>query len=29
LSEVLAGCAARDIERGTPVSWDLVSKQCG
>ncbi|HZQ68417.1 MAG TPA: pseudaminic acid synthase [Terriglobales bacterium] len=29
LPEVLAGCAARDIERGTPVSWDLVSKRCG
>jgi len=29
LPEVLTGCASRDIERGTPVSWDLVSKQCG
>jgi N-acetylneuraminate synthase len=29
LPEVLASLATRDIERGTPVSWDLVNKQCG
>lgn len=29
LPEVLASRASRDIERGTPVSWDLVNKQCG
>ncbi len=29
LPEILASLAARDIERGTPVSWDLVNKQCG
>ncbi len=27
LPEVLAGHAACDIERGTPLSWDLVSRQ--
>ena len=26
LAEVLGKCAARDIERGTPVSWDLLVK---
>ena len=29
LSEVLSSLAARDIERGTPLSWGLVDKQCG
>ncbi len=29
LPEVLAGCASRDIEKGTPVTWELVSERCG
>jgi pseudaminic acid synthase len=24
LGEILTKCASRDIERGTPLSWDLV-----
>ena len=27
LSEVLGRCAARDIERGSPLSWDLVKAE--
>lgn len=29
LAEVLSGVAACDIERGTPVSWNLVTQKCG
>ena len=25
LSEIIGRCASRDIERGTPLSWDLVA----
>jgi pseudaminic acid synthase len=27
LAEVLGQSAARDIERGTPLSWDLVDRK--
>jgi sialic acid synthase SpsE len=27
LSEIMGQKAARDIERGTPMSWELVNRQ--
>ena len=27
LADVLGRCAARDVERGTPLSWELVNKK--